>query len=108
MFPRMRLLFPQRHISLLHLKEKIALSNKKHPPGIADTFACLIAGSISSLHGNEIIKSSIQAALPFLSMPIPLYRLSEIHSKTYPLFLYMENQSHPSVIRQGIPLDSIN
>ncbi len=33
MFPRMRLLFPQRHISLLHLKEKIALSNKKAPAG---------------------------------------------------------------------------
>lgn len=29
----MRLLFPQRHISLLHLKEKIVLSNKKAPAG---------------------------------------------------------------------------
>lgn len=76
---------------------------------MTDTFACLIAGSISSLHGNEIIKSSIQAALPFLSIPIPLYRLSEIHLKNaFPVFLYMENQSHPSVIRQGIPRDSIN
>ena len=33
MFPRMRLLFPQRHISLLYLKEKIVLSNKKAPAG---------------------------------------------------------------------------
>lgn len=58
---------------------------------MTDTFACLIAGSISSLHGNEILKSSIQAALPFLSIPIPLYRLSEIHSKNAsPVFLYME------------------
>lgn len=58
---------------------------------MTDTFACLIAGSISSLHGNEIIKSSIQAALPFLSIPIPLYRISEIHSKNaFPVFLYME------------------
>ena len=58
---------------------------------MTDTFACLIAGSISSLHGNEIIKSSIQAALPFLSIPIPLYRISEIHSKNaYHVFLYME------------------
>lgn len=58
---------------------------------MTDTFACLIAGSISSLHGNEIIKNSIQAALPFLSIPIPLYRLSEIHSKNaFPVFLYME------------------
>ena len=76
---------------------------------MTDTFACLIAGSISSLHGNEIIKSSIQAALPFLSIPIPLYRLSEIHSKTHSLFFYTwKNQSHPSVIRQGLPRDSIN
>ena len=70
MFPRMRLLFPQRHISLLYLKEKIVLSNEK--AGMTDTFAGLIAGSISSLHGNEILKSSIQEALPFLSIPIPL------------------------------------
>ena len=76
---------------------------------MTDTFAYLIARSISSLHGNEIIKSSIQAALPFLSIPIPLYRLSEIHSKTHSLFFYTwKNQSHPSVIRQGIPRDSIN
>ena len=33
MFSRMRLLFPQRHISLLYLKEKIVLSNKKAPAG---------------------------------------------------------------------------
>lgn len=72
MFPRMRLLFPQRHISLLYLKEKIVLSNEKAPAGDDDTFAGLIAGSISSLHGNEILKSSIQEALPFLSIPIPL------------------------------------
>jgi hypothetical protein len=39
---------------------------------MTDTFAGLIAGSISSLHGNEILKSSIQEALPFLSIPIPL------------------------------------
>lgn len=32
---------------------------------MTDTFAYLIARSISSLHGNEIIKSSIQAAVPF-------------------------------------------
>lgn len=64
---------------------------------MTDTFACLIAGSISSLHGNEIIKSSIQAALPFLSMPIPLYRLSEIHSKNaFPVFLYMK-KTIPSI-----------
>lgn len=77
---------------------------------MTDTFAYLIARSISSLHGNEIIKSSIQAALPFLSMPIPLYRLSEIHSKKrISCFFYTwKNQSHPSVIRQGIPRDSIN
>lgn len=76
---------------------------------MTDTFACLIAGSISSLHGNEIIKSSIQAALPFLSIPIPLYRISEIHSKNaFPVFYTWKNQSHPSVIRQGIPRDSIN
>lgn len=76
---------------------------------MTDTFACLIAGSISSLHGNEIIKSSIQAALPFLSIPIPLYRLSEIYSKNASLFFYIwKNQSYPSVIRQGIPRDSIN
>lgn len=65
MFPRMRLLFPQRNISLLYLKEKIVLSDKKYPPGITDTFACLIAGSISSLYGNKIIKNSIQVAVPF-------------------------------------------
>ena len=60
---------------------------------MTDTFACLIAGSISSLHGNEIIKSSIQAALPFLSMPIPLYRLSEIHSKNvFPVFFRVIGQ----------------
>lgn len=53
-------------------KGKIVLSNEKHPPGMTDTFAGLIAGSISSLHGNEILKSSIQEALPFLSIPIPL------------------------------------
>ena len=76
---------------------------------MTDTFACLIAGSISSLHGNEIIKRSIQVALPFLSIPIPLYRLSEIHSKNASLFFYTwKNQSHLSVIRQGIPRDSIN
>lgn len=64
---------------------------------MTDTFACLIEGSISSLHGNEIIKSSIQAALPFLSMPIPLYRLSEIHSKNaFPVFLYMK-KTIPSI-----------
>lgn len=75
MFPRMRLLFPQRNISLLYLKEKIVLSEskgkdssvrqKKYPLGITNTFACLIAGSISSLYGNKIIKNSIQAAVPF-------------------------------------------
>lgn len=76
---------------------------------MTDTFACLIAESISSLHGNEIIKSSIQAALPFLSIPIPLYRLNEIHSKNAsPVFYTWKNQSHLSVIRQGIPRDSIN
>ena len=76
---------------------------------MTDTFAGIIAGSISSLHGNEILKSSIQEALPFLSIPIPLYRLSEIHSKNVsPVFYTWKNQSHPSVIRQGIPRDSIN
>lgn len=68
-----------------------SVQQKSTRRGITDTFACLIAGSISSLHGNEILKSSIQAALPFLSIPIPLYRLSEIHSKNaFPVFLYME------------------
>lgn len=86
-----------------------SVQQKSTRRGITDTFACLIAESISSLHGNEIIKSSIQAALPFLSIPIPLYRLNEIHSKTHPLFFYTwKNQSHLSVIRQGIPRDSIN
>lgn len=109
MFPRMRLLFPQRHISLLHLKEKIVLSNKKAPAGDSGYLCMSYSGSISSLHGNEIIKSSIQAALPFLSMPIPLYRISKIHSENASLFFYIwKNQSYPSVIRQGIPRDSIN
>lgn len=110
MFPRMRLLFPQRHISLLHLKEKIVLSNKKHPPGIADTFAYLIAGSISSLHGNEIIKSSIQAALPFLSMPIPLYRISKIHSENASPVSFIHgktNPIHPSYGRESPETPSI-
>lgn len=86
-----------------------SVQQKSTRRGITDTFACLIAGSISSLHGNEILKSSIQAALPFLSIPIPLYRLSEIHSKNaFPVFYTWKNQSHLSVIRQGIPRDSIN
>lgn len=78
---------------------------------MTDTFACLIAGSISSLHGNEIIKSSIQAALPFLSIPIPLYRISKIHSENASPVSFIHgktNPIHPSVIRQGIPRDSIN
>ena len=49
-----------------------SVQQKSTRRGITDTFACLIAGSISSLHGNEILKSSIQEALPFLSIPIPL------------------------------------
>lgn len=86
-----------------------SVQQKSTRRGITDTFACLIAGSISSLHGNEIIKSSIQAALPFLSILILLYRLSEIHSKNASLFFYIwKTQSYPSVIRQGIPRDSIN
>lgn len=90
-------------------KGKIVLSNKKHPPGMTDTFACLIAGSISSLHGNEIIKSSIQAALPFLSIPIPLYRISEIHSKTHSLFFIhgKTNPIHPSSGRESPGTPSI-
>lgn len=75
---------------------------------MTDTFACLIAGSISSLHGNEIIKNSIQAALPFLSIPIPLYRLSEIHSKTHSLF-FIHGKPIPSIRHPaGNPRDSIN
>ena len=42
-----------------------SVRQKKYPPGITNTFACLIAGSISSLYGNKIIKNSIQAAVPF-------------------------------------------
>ncbi len=77
---------------------------------MTDTFACLIAGSISSLHGNEIIKSSIQAALPFLSIPIPLYRLSEIHSKNaFPVFFIhgKTNPIHPSSGRESPGTPSI-
>lgn len=76
---------------------------------MTDTFACLIAGSISSLHGNEIIKSSIQADLPFLSIPIPLYRLSEIHSKTHSLFFIhgKTNPIHPSSGRESPGTPSI-
>lgn len=62
---------------------------------MTDTFACLIAGSISSLHGNEILKSSIQAALPFLSIPIPLYRLSEIHSKNASPVFFIHGKTNP-------------
>lgn len=62
---------------------------------MTDTFACLIAGSISSLHGNEILKSSIQAALPFLSIPIPLYRLSEIHSKNASPVFFIYGKTNP-------------
>lgn len=91
MFPRMRLLFPQRHISLLYLKEKIVLSNKKAPAGDNGYFCMSYCGKHFISTRNEIIKSSIQAALPFLSIPIPLYRLNEIHSKNAsPVFLYME------------------
>lgn len=78
---------------------------------MTDTFACLIAGSISSLHGNEIIKSSIQAALPFLSILILLYRLSEIHSKNASLFFYIiygkPNPIHPSSGRESPGTPSI-
>ena len=77
---------------------------------MTDTFACLIAGSISSLHGNEIIKSSIQADLPFLSIPIPLYRLSEIHSKKrIPCFFIhgKTNPIHPSSGRESPGTPSI-
>lgn len=77
---------------------------------MTDTFACLIAGSISSLHGNEIIKRSIQAALPFLSILIPLYRLSEIHSKNvFPVFFIHEknNPIHPSSGRESPGTPSI-
>lgn len=62
---------------------------------MTDTFACLIAGSISSLHGNEIIKSSIQAALPFLSMPIPLYRISKIHSENASPVFFIHGKTNP-------------
>ena len=77
---------------------------------MTDTFAYLIARSISSLHGNEIIKSSIQAALPFLSMPIPLYRLSEIHSKNASPVSFIHgktNPIHPSSGRESPETPSI-
>lgn len=72
---------------------------------MTDTFAGLIAGSISSLHGNEILKSSIQAAVPFHTDTASVKFIQKTHS----LFFYAwKNQSHLSVIRQGIPRDSIN
>ena len=86
-----------------------SVQQKSTRRGITDTFACLIAGSISSLHENEILKSSIQAALPFLSIPIRFTASVKFIQKTHPLFFYTwKNQSHLSVIRQGIPRDSIN
>lgn len=77
---------------------------------MTDTFACLIAGSISSLHGNEIIKRSIQVALPFLSIPIPLYRLSEIHSENASPVSFIHgktNPIHPSYGRESPETPSI-
>lgn len=86
-----------------------SVQQKSTRRGMTDTFAYLIARSISSLHGNEIIKSSIQAALPFLSIPIPLYRLSEIHSKNASLFFYIwkTNPIHPSSDRESPGTPSI-
>ena len=87
-----------------------SVQQKSTRRGMTDTFAYLIAGSISSLHGNEIIKSSIQAALPFLSMPIPLYRLSEIHSKNASPVSFIHgktNPIHPSSGRESPETPSI-
>lgn len=77
---------------------------------MTDTFACLIAGSISSLHGNEIIKRSIQAALPFLSILIPLYRISKIHSENASPVSFIHgktNPIHPSYGRESPETPSI-
>ena len=55
----------EKYFSSLSKGKDSSVRQKKYPPGITNTFACLIAGSISSLYGNKIIKNSIQAAVPF-------------------------------------------